>query len=215
MTGTAGRIGAAIVALTALAGLTIQYRVTLAQTGSVTETLWVLLRFFTILTNGVVALTFAAVAIGRRVTPRWMGGVLLAILLVGIVAATLLRGLLTLRGDALLADTLLHKVTPLLALLWWIAFARKGKFGRRDPWIWALYPATYLPYALLRGMAEGIYAYPFINVAKLGIGQVATNALLIATGFVLAGYALVWIDRRFSGQPSRLRPTRSSFSRNR
>ena len=45
-----GRIAAAIVALTALAGLTIQYRVTLAQAGSVTETLWVLLRFFTILT---------------------------------------------------------------------------------------------------------------------------------------------------------------------
>lgn len=192
-----GRIAAAIVALTALAGLTIQYRVTLAQAGSVTETLWVLLRFFTILTNGVVALTFGAVATGRRVTPRWMGGVLLAILLVGIVAATLLRGLVTLGGDALLADTLLHKVTPLLATLWWIAFARKGKLRRRDPWIWASFPAAYLPYALLRGMADGHYAYPFINLTKLGIGQVAINALLVAIGFVLAGYLLVWIDGRF------------------
>lgn len=208
MNKTMGRIGAAIVALTALAGLTIQYRVTLAQTGSVTETLWVLLRFFTILTNGAVALTFAAVAAGRRVTPRWMGGVLLAILLVGIVAATLLRGLVTLGGDALLADTLLHKVTPLLATLWWIAFARKGKLHRRDPWIWAIFPAAYLPYALLRGMADGHYAYPFINMTKLGIGQVAINALLIAIGFVLAGYILVWIDGRFSGRPSRHRSTR-------
>lgn len=208
MTGTTGRIGAAIVALTALAGLTIQYRATLAQMGSVTETLWILLRFFTILTNGAVALTFAAVAIGRRVTPRWMGGVLLAILLVGIIYGLLLRGLLSLSGGALLADMLLHKVTPLLVPLWWIAFARKGKLRRRDPWIWALFPAAYLPYALLRGMADGHYAYPFINIAKLGIGQVAINALLIAGGFVLAGYALVWIDGRFSGRPSRLHPTR-------
>jgi hypothetical protein len=203
-----GRIAAAIVALTAMAGLAMQFEATFAQNGSVGETLWVLLRFFTILTNGAVALTFAATALGRRVTPRWMGGVLLAILLVGIIYGLLLRGLVSLSGGALLADTLLHKVTPLLTPLWWIAFARKGRLGRRDPWIWALFPAAYLPYALLRGLAEGKYAYPFINVAKLGIGQVLINALLIATGFVIAGYILVWIDGRFNGRPSRLRPTR-------
>ncbi|MFC3440579.1 Pr6Pr family membrane protein [Sphingobium rhizovicinum] len=202
------RIAAAIVALTALAGLILQFRVTHGQTGSVGATLWILLRFFTILTNMAVALIFSALAAGRPVTPRWTGGIILAILLVGIVAATLLRGLLHLNGAALLADTLLHKAAPILALLWWLAFACKGGLRRSDPWIWALYPALYLPYALLRGMAEGIYAYPFINVAKLGIAQVAINALLIAIGFVLAGHALVWIDRRLSGQPSRLRPTR-------
>lgn len=208
MTDRIGRIGAAIVALTALAGLAIQYDATLAQTGSITATLWVMLRFFTILTNGAVVLTFGAVAIRRRVTPRWMGGVLLAILLVGIIYGLLLRGLLSLSGGALLADTLLHKVTPLLTPLWWMVFARKGLLGWRDPWVWAIFPAAYLPYALLRGAMDGVYAYPFINVTKLGIGQVALNALLIAAGFVAAGYALVWIDRLFSAQPSPLAPTR-------
>lgn len=202
------RLTAAIVALTALAGLIIQYQATFTQNGSVAGTLWILLRYFTILTNLAVALTFAAMATGWRVTPRWMGGVLLAILLIGIIYGLLLRGLLSLSGGALIADTLLHKVTPILVPLWWIAFAGKGQFGRRDPWIWAIFPALYLPYALLRSMAEGIYAYPFINIAKLGIGQVAINALLIATGFVLAGYALVWIDSRFSGRPSPPHPTR-------
>lgn len=208
MTDGIGRIGAAIVALTALAGLAIQYDATLAQTGSITATLWVLLRFFTILTNGAVVLTFGAVTIGRRVTPRWMGGVLLAILLVGIIYGLLLRGLLSLSGGALLADTLLHKVTPLLTPLWWMVFARKGLLGWRDPWVWAIFPAAYLPYALLRGAMDGVYAYPFINVTKLGIGQVALNALLIAVGFVAAGYLLVWVDRLFSAQPSPLAPTR-------
>jgi hypothetical protein len=55
-------------------------------------------------------------------------------------------------------------------------------------------------------MAEGHYAYPFINMTKLGIGQVAINAALIAIGFVMAGYALVWIDRRFSGRQASSRP---------
>ncbi|RYM12908.1 Pr6Pr family membrane protein [Sphingobium cupriresistens] len=195
------RAGAGIVALVAIAGLAVQFDATLAQTGSVGETLWTLIRFFTVLANILVAGTLAAVAISVRVSPRLVGGMLLAILLVGIVYGLLLRGLLSLSGGALLADTLLHKVTPLITPLWWIAFARKGRLGWRDPWVWAIFPALYLPYALLRGMMEGSYAYPFINVAKLGIGQVALNATLMAAGFVAAGYALVWIDRRFSARP--------------
>ena len=104
----------------------------------------------------------------------------LAILLVGIVYGLLLNGLLELSGGALLADTLLHKVTPVLAPLWWIAFAPRGQLSWRDPWGWALFPALYLPYALARGVAEGRYAYPFINVAKFGIGQVLVNAAVSA-----------------------------------
>lgn len=192
------RMAAAIVALVALAGLVVQFAATLDQTGSVAGTLWTLLRYFTVLTNLLVALAFGWVAIGGRPHPRRLAGVMLAILLVGIVYGLLLRGLLTLSGGALLADTLLHKVTPVLVPLWWIAFAVRGQLRWRDPWGWTLFPALYLPYALLRGMAEGRYAYPFIDVAKIGIGTVLVNAVLIAMGFVAAGHALVWIDRRMA-----------------
>lgn len=192
------RAGAGIVALVALAGLAVQWAATMDQTGSVGETAWTLLRFFTVLANMLVAMTFGAVALGGAVRPRRLAGVVLAILLVGIIYGLLLRGLLDLSGGALLADTLLHKVTPVLAPIWWIAFAPRGQLGWRDPWRWALFPALYLPYALLRGMAEGRYAYPFINVAKLGIGPVLVNAALIAIGFVAAGHALVWMDRRMT-----------------
>lgn len=192
------RIAAAIVALVALAGLVVQFAATLDQTGSVAGTLWTLLRYFTVLTNLLVALAFGWAAIGGRPHPRRFAGVMLAILLVGIIYGLLLRGLLTLSGGALLADTLLHKVTPVLVPLWWIAFAVRGQLRWRDAWGWTLFPALYLPYALLRGMAEGRYAYPFIDVAKLGIGTVLVNAVLIAIGFVAAGHALVWIDRRMA-----------------
>jgi hypothetical protein len=192
------RMAAAIVALVALVGLAVQFGATLDQAGSVATTLWVLLRFFTVLANLLVILAFGWVALGGRPHPRRLAGVMLAILLVGIVYGLLLRGLLELSGGALLADTLLHKVTPLLAPLWWITFAPHGELRWRDPWGWALFPALYLPYALLRGMAEGGYAYPFINVAKLGIGPVLVNAALIAIGFVAAGHALVWIDRHMT-----------------
>ncbi|BBF68956.1 Pr6Pr family membrane protein [Sphingomonas bisphenolicum] len=205
---TGYRIGAAIVMLVSLTGLAVQFDATLAQTGSIGATLWTLMRFFTIWANILVVLTLGAIALGRSVSPRLVGGMLLSILLVGIVYGLLLRGLLSLSGGALLADTLLHKVTPVLVPPWWIGFAPKGQLGRRDPWVWAIFPALYLPYALLRGMMEGSYAYPFINVTKFGVGQVAINAVLIAISFVAAGYVLVWIDRRFSASPSPPPPTR-------
>jgi hypothetical protein len=89
----------------------------------------------------------------------------------------------------------LHKVTPILAALWWLLFMPKGKLGWRDPWLWAIYPAAYLPYALARGLSGDIYAYPFINVDRLGWGQVLVNAFAIALGFVAAGFGLVALDR--------------------
>lgn len=195
------RICAGAVALTALAGLVVQFHATLGNSGSVIGALWILVRFFTVLANLAILVVFAVVATNRGlVTPHVMGGATLSILLVGVVYGLLLRGILSLSGGALLADALLHKATPLLVPLWWIAFARKGALAWRDPWIWALFPLAYLFYALARGMAEGIYAYPFINLAKIGWNGVALNSVAIAAGFLVAGHALVWLDQRMGSK---------------
>ena len=188
------RISAALVALAAWAGLAIQFNATFSSTASVTDTLWILLRYFTVLTNLVVALTFTALALGRRISPFWLGGVTLAIVLVGIVYMLLLRGLLELSGGALLADTILHKVVPVLVPLYWLAFAPKGRLNWRDPLLWMLYPLAYFAYAMVRGMSEGRYAYHFIDVGTHGLSPVVLNAAAIAACFVVAGLALVALD---------------------
>lgn len=185
------------VAIVCWSGLVIQWDASLGLAGGdAGRAVWAMLRYFTVTTNLAVAAVFTMLAAGRTVRPALLGGVTLAIALVGVVYGLLLRGLLELSGGALLADTLLHKVVPALVPLWWLAFAPKGGLGWRAPWVWALYPALYLPYALIRGAFEGRYAYPFINVDRLGWGGVAINAIAIAIGFVAAGHALVAIDRR-------------------
>lgn len=189
------RVAAAIVAAVALTGLVIQLDASIALTGHLDAAIWGMLRYFTVLTNILVATVFTLTAAGRRVGPFVLGGTVLAIMLFGVIYMTLLVGLLELSGGALLADFLLHKATPVLALLWWLGFAEKGQLRWRDPLGWAIYPLAYLPYALLRGRLEGLYAYPFINVAKLGGNTVLFNAIAIAVGFLLAGWALVAIDR--------------------
>lgn len=192
------RLFAALVSLVACAGLAIQFEATFSTQGSVSQALWVLVRFFTILTNILVAIQFGALALGRTdvATPSRLGGTTIAILLVGIVYALLLDGLHRLTGGALLADFLLHKVTPVIAPIGWLVAAPKGRLTSRDPWIWTLYPLAYLAYALLRGTREGTFAYPFLDYPAHGWLHVAAHALVMAAGFVLVGRGLVRLDRR-------------------
>jgi hypothetical protein len=188
------KIAAAIVAIICWAGLAIQFSATFESQHHWLATLWVLLRFFTIITNLAVAVTMTWVATGGRASATWLGGVTLAMLLVGIIYMTLLRGLIELTGGALLADTLLHKVSPVLMGLWWLFFAPRSQLKWSAAFWWSVYPVTYLIYVLVRAHYDHKYPYPFIDVGHLGWVQVALNVGGIAVGFILAGLGLVWLD---------------------
>jgi hypothetical protein len=112
--------------------------------------------------------------------------------------ATIACGLLELSGGAKVADHLLHEVVPLMVPLFWLFLAPKGRLKWRDALWWAAYPLAYLIYALIRGVADGKYPYPFLDVAEIGGFQAAINCLLIGIGFLGAGYAFVWLDRRLA-----------------
>ncbi|NEU12246.1 hypothetical protein G3T14_08880 [Methylobacterium sp. BTF04] len=197
------RMAAVAIALVAGIGLVIQLVAIVNRIGSLPSAIWEMGRYFTVLTNFLVAILFSGIAAGLRMKPRLIAGITLAILLVGIVYATLLQGLQTLSGGDAVADVLLHWVTPVLVPLFWFAFTPKGGLRPIDPLLWALYPVTYLGYALIRGAAEGRYAYPFIDVPALGWGPVLLNVGAIALGFVATGHACVRIDRHLGGQSSR------------
>lgn len=194
------RIAAAGLALVCLTGLGIQTAVSTAANGSLPAALWAMLRFFTIISNLLTLALFAAIALGRpgAFAPRRLAGIAVIMGLVGIVSATLLRGIEHLAGAAQAANLIMHDIVPLLVALYWLAIAPKGYLRRSDPVRWALIPVAYLPYALLRAALDGRYAYPFIDAARLGWPQVGLNALGLAVAFLLAGWALVWLDRRLA-----------------
>lgn len=185
---------AALVAIICWAGLAIQFSATFASQHHVVPTLWVLLRFFTVITNVIVAIAMTLEAIGKRLPPFVLGGATISILLVGVVYMTLLRGLVELSGGALLADTLLHKAAPVAMTLWWLLFAPRARLKSGAPLWWASYPLLYFAYAVARGQAGDRYPYPFMDVGKLGWPQTLINAGGIAMAFLLAGFLLVWFD---------------------
>jgi hypothetical protein len=199
----AGRTAAGLVALVGWVGMAVQLDASIGLTGSATAAIWKMLLFFTIIANLIAAIVMTGIALGRRGfgAPVIVGGVTIAMLLVGVVYALLLRGLLELSGDAALADLLLHSVTPVLVPLYWLAFAPKGGLKWRDPLVWAGLPILYFGYALLRGAIESVYPYPFMNVAQIGWGATLANALAMAAGFLLTGFLLVWLDRRQARTP--------------
>ena len=206
------RLAAALVALAAWVGLGIQFSATLGLTGSAGEALFVILRYFTVLTNLLVALVTTALALGRRVPPFVLAGTTIAILLVGIVYMLLLRGLVELSGGAETADTLLHKVVPPLVAAYWLAFAPKGELRWSYPALWSAYPFFYLVYALTRGAFEGRYAYPFIDVATLGPARTAINSIAIAIAFLIAGTLMVALDRVLARRRGLPGPERRIFA---
>lgn len=203
--GYAARSSAGLIAAIAWIGIAIHFHALRGDGMSLAATLWTLLRFFTITTNLLVALLFTWLALGGRPVrrPKLLVSIALAILLVGVVYELLLSGLVDLTAGSATADVLLHRLTQLLVPLFWLAFVPKGHLGRRDPFLWTLYPLAYLGYALARGAAEGRYAYPFIDVARNGWPTVAFTCLIIAAGFVLAGWLLVAIDRALAGMHMR------------
>jgi hypothetical protein len=165
------------------------------------------LSFFTILTNGLVALCYFAdlvfVAKGQNPPRAWTnvrGGVAASIATVGLGYAILLRHLHHFEGWPMLANFLVHDATPVLFVVYWIGCVPKGTLDWRSPFLWLIYPALYLPWALSYGAATGSYPYPFLNVAQLGYPTV----LVISAGLLVAFAAIAWllvaIDRFWPGK---------------
>lgn len=192
------RLSAAVIAAIAWTGLATQLLASIELAGSVPSAVWAMLRYFTILTNLAVAFVMSAAALDlkRIATPLMLGGVTASIILVGIVYALLLSGLLELSGGAAAADLINHRVTPLLMALYWLIVVPKRSLPAAAPLIWIVPPLAYFPYAMVRGMAEGFYAYPFLNIDSIGWTGVTFYAVAMAAGMLLLGAAMLAIDRK-------------------
>ncbi|HMO09752.1 MAG TPA: Pr6Pr family membrane protein [Paracoccaceae bacterium] len=192
-------------ALFVIAGMSmrLQFDVALARQGggSVTATLWQMAGYFTILTNLLVALAMAAVAMRWRIGAVHAAALTVAILGVGIVYHLLLARLWAPQGLAWWADQGLHTAVPLGMLAWWWAFAPKT-IGRRDIPAFLVWPLAYGASALARGAATGFWPYPFLDADALGWSQVGLNLVAMAAGFAALGAVLILAARAQSASPS-------------
>jgi hypothetical protein len=167
------------------------------------QTLWRLVRYFTILTNGLVGLTFGWLAItGRYGLPKWLGGVALWIGITGVVYHLLLAGDKIRTGLDFWADFGVHTAVPIAVVLWWLAFAPRRGLGISAAALWMLWPLIYVTYALLRGSMDGIYPYFFTNPVKIGWDGVFIWSAILCGSFFVAGLLQIFIARLLRNEPN-------------
>jgi hypothetical protein len=199
------RISQACLALTVWFALLLQLDLSIEQSiakgDSALHGVWIYLAFFTILTNLLVAIVLSVPviapgsAIGRScLRPATIAGVAANIMLVCIGYNLLLRQTWHPHGAQLVADILMHDVIPLLFVAYaWLVGSDPGSFGGRMRW--AAWPIAYFAYMLARGLANGFYPYPFMNVTSLGYGRVLVNAIGLLAGYFLIAASLTVLDR--------------------
>lgn len=160
--------------------------------------------YFTILCNSLIAvsLSFSALLPRTKLGNFFSGlsvktAIALYIFIVFVVYNTVLRGIWKPTGWQLFLDNMLHVAIPILYILYWMFLVTKSKLNWKNGFYWLIFPLFYLIYSLIRGSAVGWYPYPFLNVDKLGLGQVMINIVIMLIVFLISGSALIAINNKF------------------
>jgi hypothetical protein len=127
------------------------------------------------------------------------GALLLAIGAVAVVYHLLLAGLVSLhraRGGDRRDAAHGH---PGVYALYWLLFAPKEGLSYGAVPLWLSYPLVYCGYALMRGEIDGIYPYPFLDVAAEGMISVSFNVLGLLAAFWIGGLPSCAVGRRLPG----------------
>ncbi|MEC3979875.1 Pr6Pr family membrane protein [Amycolatopsis sp. H20-H5] len=204
----------AVTALVVLTGLVVQ----VVSTADTTEGLFDavagrlanLLCFFTIDSNLLVGGTCLLLALGLT-RPSTLFRVLrldalVGIAVTGIVYQVALAGLYHLSGAAAFADTMLHKVSPILCVLGWLLFGPRGALTWRVVGLSTAFPLIWLAFTLVRGAIDDYYPYPFLDAQALGYGRVVLNCLLVAVLFTALASGALLLDRVLANRTVRPEP---------
>ncbi|WP_414939898.1 Pr6Pr family membrane protein [Amycolatopsis sp. cmx-11-51] len=193
-------------ALVVIAGLAAQIPISAGTTGGTFQTpagrVANLLAFFTIDSNILVGIGCLLLALGVAGRSPLFGVLrltgLVGITVTGVVFQVALADLYELHGWAVFADTMLHKVSPLMCVAGWLLFGPRGQLSWRVLSWSLLYPLGWLAVTLVRGALVGFYPYPFVDPGINGYGGVAFNCVLIGVLFIGLAAAAVGFDRTFA-----------------
>ncbi len=170
--------------------------------------------YFTILANILAALALSATAYGATrsalVWPSVQTGIAIYIAVTFITYFLVLRNVCDdLAADgvrelpaycdpstwAIVADRILHYVMPVLYLLFWVLFVKKGGLSYRSiPWF-LIFPVGYAAYTLIRGPGVDWYPYPFIDASARSPTELVINIAVLVILFLVVAIVLVALGR--------------------
>ena len=161
---------------------------------------WDMFAYYTIVSNAVCVIYFlAAIIFGRgrsRFLPRINGAVVMCIMLTMLVYHFMLSGAgFSMAGTSATANTLLHYISPSMAMIDWIVFSEKGRFRVYDPILWTIIPIAYLAVIMIWGDYVAWYPYYFLDISVMGVKNVILYVAALMCAYVLGGYLLCGLDK--------------------
>ncbi len=117
----------------------------------------------------------------------------------GLVHWFLLRPLLHLHGQDLVADKLLHLAVPALAVVGWLVFGPRPRVDWAVCLRAAVWPVAWLAVILVVGGFTGWYPYPFLDHHQHSIGHVVA----VCVGIFVLFFAIFALIREYD---RRMRP---------
>ena len=136
---------------------------------------------------------------------RFKGAVTMAILLTFFVYLILLMPRATMVQIMRVENFALHMIAPVLVLVDWALFDRKGQYRLLEPVYWTVLPLLYMAYALVRGYALRLpiipskpgdyYPYFFMNIDKIGWQGFGRYFCMILFVYLMLGYGLYGLKR--------------------
>ncbi len=128
----------------------------------------------------------------------------LMIVLTGVLYVTLIAPTDVVVGPVnVLINTLVHYVTPSLALVVWLVVGPRGWFTWRESLRVYAVPVVYLAYTLARGALTHTYPYDFFDVARYGYGSVLITMGVILVGAYAVSALFVVVDRVLTRRAAR------------
>lgn len=119
---------------------------------------------------------------------------LFGITVTGVVYSSLLHGIVDLHGAATVTNALLHYVSPIMAILGWLAFGPRPRVTENTLLASLSWPALYVAWILAHGAVTGWYPYPFIDVKTLGYPTVLRNGVGLTLVMVGCGALYLRLD---------------------
>lgn len=179
----------------------VSWATVITQLVITTEKLTNFFSYFTILSNILVMLCTTALLIPVTNPVRTFfkstsvqTAIALYIFIVALVYNAVLRWLFHFEGLQMVVDNFLHVVVPVLYVLYWCFYTEKQKLRIKDGLLWLIFPALYLIYSMIRGNFTHWYPYPFLNIDKSGLEQVAINVVFMILAFLISALVLIWIN---------------------
>ncbi len=197
MMSPSARLAAGVIAIAFVAALIGRLFVTMDihETGPA-GAVWHIYRFFTVWTNTLTGVLCAVIALGGHVRAPLQAGLALWIGMVGMLFHLLLAQFVNYQGLQWVLDQMFHTVIPASYVLFWIVFSPKTGVMLRHVPLWVAYPLGYCIYAICRGLIDGAYPYPFLDLATLGWNALAVNVVGLLVVFAVLGAIIVGAAKR-------------------